>query len=135
MKGVKQPKMSDEIKIMKKALAQYERAVRLKRLNQNLYDHLIGSIYCLLEYSQKYNVPLPRKNQLIGMIENANFLIDQFAEQPQVTTANNSGLENEHDEKFDQDSSDEQNLICVEIKLWTIYVISSAENQKAWPQA
>jgi hypothetical protein len=51
--------MTDEIDIMKKALAEYSNAVRLKRLNQELFDHLLGSVIWILKYSEKYGVPIP----------------------------------------------------------------------------
>ena len=75
-------KKMNEIDVMNNALKEYENARRLKRINQELYDHLSGSIYYLLKYSEKYNVPLPKKQELIQMVEKSNFYIDQFAKQP-----------------------------------------------------
>jgi hypothetical protein len=92
----------DEIDIMNKALAEYEYARRLKRINQELYDHLIGSVYYLIKQSEKYNTPLPNRDILLQMIKNTGFIIDQFAKpihHPKLNTEKNS---NEHPE-------DEQN--------------------------
>jgi hypothetical protein len=46
--------MTDEIDVMKKAITYYDRAVLLKRMNENLYDHLVGSIVWLLRISGTY---------------------------------------------------------------------------------
>jgi hypothetical protein len=72
----------DEIGVLKNALREYEHAKHLKRMNQELYQHLTGSIYWLLKYSEKYNIPLPKKDELLRMVEKANFLIDQFIPPP-----------------------------------------------------
>lgn len=75
-------------------LNQYKDALRLKKLNQELYNHLCASILHLLKYSQKYNIPLPKKDVLLGMIEKADFIVDQFADQPTVNTNNTSHEDN-----------------------------------------
>ena len=71
--------MTDEIDLMRKIIKQYDRALRVKKLNEDLYSHLIGSIYYLLKYSEKYSIPLPQKHALLGMVQKADFIIDQFA--------------------------------------------------------
>lgn len=71
--------MTDEMGIMNKALQEYENAKRLKNINQELYDQLAGSIYYLLKYSEKYNIPLPKKDELIRMVKKSHFLMDQFS--------------------------------------------------------
>jgi hypothetical protein len=72
-------KKMNEIDVLNKALEEYEYARRLKHLNQELYDHLTGSIYYLIKQSEKYNIPLPNRDMLLQMIENTGFIIDQFA--------------------------------------------------------
>jgi len=39
----------------------------------------IGSVYCLIKQSEKYNIPLPNRDILLQMVKNAGFIIDQFA--------------------------------------------------------
>jgi hypothetical protein len=78
---------------MKKALAEYENANRIKDINQELYDHLTGSIYYLVKYCVKYDIPLPNRENLIGMVTRANAIIQRFAtptslKQPYKTTDN-----------------------------------------------
>jgi hypothetical protein len=59
---------------------------RHKNMNQELMQHLTGSIFYLLRYSEKYNVQLPKKEELINMLEKANFLIDEITYQPTLNT-------------------------------------------------
>jgi hypothetical protein len=70
--------MTDEIDIMKKALAEYSNAVRLKRLNQELFDHLLGSVIWILKYSEKYGVPIPHRDEIFRMIQKSDYFLDRI---------------------------------------------------------
>ncbi|QLH07415.1 hypothetical protein C5F50_10305 [Nitrosopumilus ureiphilus] len=70
--------MTSEIDILRKAIEKYDDAIRLKKLNENLYEHLIGSLYYLVKHSEKFGTVLPKKGELIRMLEKADYLIDQF---------------------------------------------------------
>lgn len=83
----------NEIGIFEEALSEYKKAHRLKKLNEQLSIHLNDSIYYLLKYSEKYNLPLPNKSALLRMIENADYIIDQFS--PESTNLNKS-FDKEH---------------------------------------
>lgn len=72
----------NEIGIFEEALSEYKNAHRLKKLNEQLSIHLNDSIYYLLKYSEKYNLPLPNKSALLRMIENADYIIEQFVHEP-----------------------------------------------------
>ena len=56
----------NEIDVMKNALQEYEHARHLKRINQDLYNQLTGSVYWLLKYSEKKTIfhYLKKKNYL-----------------------------------------------------------------------
>lgn len=82
-------------KITNDIINQYKDALHLKKLNQELYDQLCGSILYLLKYSQKYDIPLPKKELLLGMIKNAESIIEQFAESHQPTGNTNKKTDNE----------------------------------------
>jgi hypothetical protein len=71
--------MTDEIDIMRRTISEYDKAVRLKRINQELYDHLLGSLVWLFKYTEKYNIPLPKKEELYRLIKRAELLIDEIA--------------------------------------------------------
>ena len=87
----------DEIDVMKKALGEYEHARYLKRINQDLYNQLTGSIYWLLKYAEKNNIFLPKKEELFRLVENSHFYIDQFAkpQQPKSNTEKTTDNETE----------------------------------------
>jgi len=77
--------MTDEIDVLKRAIIEHEKALHLKKINHELYSHLTGSIYWLLKYSEKYNMPLPKKEELLRMLEKSEFMIDRM-----ISTANQS---------------------------------------------
>ena len=78
--------MTDDIDILEKALFEYRTAHRLTRINQELYEHLVGAIDYLLHYSEKYDLPLPKKSELLRMITRANSLICESQYQPKGNT-------------------------------------------------
>ncbi|MDE1876236.1 MAG: hypothetical protein KGH86_05365 [Thaumarchaeota archaeon] len=71
--------MTSEIDLLRQALKKHEQASRLKKINEELYQHLTGSIYYILKYAEKHGISLPQKEALLRMIEKADFIIDQFA--------------------------------------------------------
>lgn len=70
--------MTDEVDIMKQTLAQYDKAVRLKNVSEELFDHLLGSVIWLLNYSEKYSFPLPKKEEIHRMVKRAEFLVNEL---------------------------------------------------------
>jgi hypothetical protein len=74
--------MTDEIDVMKKAIMYYDRAILLKRMNENLYDHLIGSIIWLLRYSDKNGIILPKKEELYDMVTKCETFFQEIAASP-----------------------------------------------------
>lgn len=68
--------MTNEIDILKKAIAEHEKALRLKDLNVELHSHLEGSIYWVLKYGEKYNIPIPKKDELMRMLEKSDNIIN-----------------------------------------------------------
>lgn len=72
--------MTSDIDTLRKAIAQYDKSVKLKQLNQELYDHLLGSVVWLLKYSEKYSIPLPQKQGLYDLIKRSESLIDRILE-------------------------------------------------------
>lgn len=74
--------MTDEIDVLRKTIMNYDDSIHLKKLNEELYSHLTGSIYYLLQYSEKYGIPLPKKDELVGMITKSDFIIDRMSDHP-----------------------------------------------------
>lgn len=79
--------MTNDIDVLEKTIEEYKEAIRIKRLNEGLLEHLLGTTHYLLKYSEKYGVFLPKKDELIRMMAKADFLIDEIeAHQPQGNT-------------------------------------------------
>jgi len=75
---------------MNRALLEYQDAKRIKNMNEELLRHLADSIFYLLKHAEKYNVSLPKKDELMRMLEKANFLIDEITYQPSLNTYKNN---------------------------------------------
>jgi hypothetical protein len=60
------------------AIAKLEEAVRIKRINQELYDYLSNSIIWLFEYSERRGIWLPDKQKLVRLIEGANNILTKL---------------------------------------------------------
>jgi len=93
--------MTNEFDVLKRALAEHETALKMKHLNQQLMEYLTGSIYYITKYSEENNIPLPNKENLLKMIEEANSMIENI-----VSTANNRSFspstERKHDKEYRQ---------------------------------
>ncbi|MCJ8306863.1 MAG: hypothetical protein HRU07_07440 [Nitrosopumilus sp.] len=50
---------------------------RIIRINGILSQHLIGSTIQLLKYGEKYNVIIPRRDQLEQILQNTKFLLEE----------------------------------------------------------
>ncbi|MCH8833250.1 MAG: hypothetical protein IIA81_03050 [Thaumarchaeota archaeon] len=72
--------MTDDVDIMRKTLSEYEDALRMRNMNQELLDQLSGSIFYLLKYSEKYSITLPKKDELVRMLDKADSLIEQISD-------------------------------------------------------
>jgi hypothetical protein len=80
------PKMVDEYRILQDALNTLRYAQLLESRNQELYDHLCGSIIYLLKYSEKYNLPLPNMEGLRDMIVRSHEYIRYIKEMQRPPT-------------------------------------------------
>jgi hypothetical protein len=66
----------DAYRVLQDALDTMRYTLSLKRLNQELYDHLCGSITYIINYSEKNNITLPNKESLLQMIVKSHDYID-----------------------------------------------------------
>jgi hypothetical protein len=73
--------MTDDVDIMRSCVAEYDKAVKVKRLNQELDDHLLGSVIWLLKHSERYSIPLPHKQEMYEMVKHAEYLVDRMLEE------------------------------------------------------
>lgn len=72
--------MTDEIDILKKTIMTYERAIKVKDINEQLYEQLMGSLYYICKYAEKYNIPLPEKEVIYDLIERCRNRFDNMVE-------------------------------------------------------
>jgi len=80
--------MTDEIDILEQTISEYRDAKRIKNMNQELLQHLGDSIFYLLRHAERYNLNLPKKEELERMVEKANFLINEISDQPKGNREN-----------------------------------------------
>jgi len=57
---------------------EWKNVKRIKKLNQELYDLLFSSIIYIMQYSNKYNIPIPQKDALMRMAKRIHDLIDEI---------------------------------------------------------
>jgi hypothetical protein len=68
--------MIRDLDIMRKLIAKHDDANRLIRLND---DHLLGSLVWLCKYSERYSIPLPKKEELYAISERTRFLLNEIS--------------------------------------------------------
>jgi hypothetical protein len=68
----------NEFEGWQKILEEWKEVNRMKRLNQELYDMLGGTLIYILEYSQKYNIELPNRDGLFRMGERIHYLMNEI---------------------------------------------------------
>ena len=66
----------DEYRIMQDALNTLRYALSLKRLSEELYDHLCDSILYLIRYSEKNNMVLPNRSSLLELVDKSREHVD-----------------------------------------------------------
>jgi hypothetical protein len=58
----------DEYRVLQDALNVMRDAQAPKRLNQELYDHLCGSILFMIRYADQNNIALPNRDALLALV-------------------------------------------------------------------
>jgi hypothetical protein len=68
----------NEIEAWYEILKSWEKVKRMKKLNQELYDILFGAIGYIIEYSKKYGIPIPKKDEMERMANRIHYLMDEI---------------------------------------------------------
>jgi hypothetical protein len=76
----------NEFEGWQKILTEWRDVQRVKRLNQELYDMLGGSLMYLIEYAEHNSITLPNKDRLWQMVEKSHTLMTSI---DSPTTPNN----------------------------------------------
>lgn len=71
---------------------------RVMNINKNLSDHLIGCTIQLLRYGEKYNVVIPRREQLEQILKNTLFLLEEKQLAVDIFNKQNSFFNDESDQ-------------------------------------
>ena len=66
----------DEYRLMQDSLNTLRYALSIKRLSEELYDHLCDSIIYLIKYSEKNNMVLPNRSSLLELVNKSRYYID-----------------------------------------------------------
>jgi hypothetical protein len=68
----------NEFQGWQKILEEWRQVERMKKLNQELYDILFGAIAYIIEYSKKYGVPIPKKDEMKRMADRIHYLMGEI---------------------------------------------------------
>lgn len=60
------------------AIEKLRYAVRIKQSNEQLLEHFASSLWWLIHYSEKHNIPLPEKDKIIQAVERAMKLAENI---------------------------------------------------------
>ena len=70
----------DELDLLRIELRKLDELDQMKRLNQELYDQLVGSVLWLMKYSQKNDIILPNQELLVGLLHKGEEIIQKIHE-------------------------------------------------------
>ena len=82
----------DAYRAMQDALNMMEHARCLKRLNEELYEHLYDSILYIIKYAEKNKIILPQREVLLGLITKTDNYIHMIKEKRMPYTQFDSEL-------------------------------------------
>jgi hypothetical protein len=66
----------NEYRLMQDSLNTMRYALSIKRLSEELYDHLCDSIIYIVKYSEKNNIVLPNRSSLLELVDKSRAHID-----------------------------------------------------------
>lgn len=79
---------------------------RIININKNLSNHLIGCTMQLLRYGEKYNVVIPKRDQLEQILKNTLFLLEEKQLAVDIFNKQNSFFNGDSDQPtFDSDKN------------------------------
>ena len=68
----------DEFETFEKLTNEWKKVQRMKRLNQELYDLLGGSLVYLVKYAEKNKIVLPNRDALYSISDRVHGLMDSI---------------------------------------------------------
>lgn len=70
----------NETALLEQLLEKKRHIEKIHNINVDLNQHLLGSIIQLLRYGEKYNVIIPKKQQLEAILINTKLLLEEYNE-------------------------------------------------------
>jgi len=70
--------MPDDVDVLERTLAEYKYALKIREVNEELYEQLLGSVEYLLNYAKKHDIILPKRDLLLEMIERSERIMTNF---------------------------------------------------------
>ena len=101
----KQPRIEriNDFEAWQKILEEWKEVSRMKKLNQELYDLLGGSLMYVLEYSERNSIRLPNREALYRMADRIHLLIGEI----------NAPTENQQRKATPDDSTEDKVIFCL----------------------
>jgi hypothetical protein len=90
---------SGQFEAWQEILIEWQQVNRMKRLIQELYDQVGGTLFYLLDYAKKNDIVLPNRSALYRMADRIHYLMDQM-ESPRTPDGN---LQSDRKDKTDGD--------------------------------
>jgi hypothetical protein len=62
------------------AFQELQYALKVKRMNEELFEQLVSSLRWLLHYRQKYNIPLPDTDKILNLLNRITTISDKLSD-------------------------------------------------------
>jgi hypothetical protein len=72
--------MTNDIDVLRMATMEYDKAIKIKRINERLFEQLIGSLYYICKYAGRNNISLPNKTNIFEMVKSCGDEFNNIAE-------------------------------------------------------
>ena len=82
---------TDDYNLKIQEIEELKKAVKVKRLNEDLLEHLTATVSWIIRNCEKNNIPIPNKHTISRSITRAYEYLDKipYADQPQGNRENN----------------------------------------------
>jgi hypothetical protein len=61
--------MTNEIDILRMATREYNKVIKIKRMNERLFEQLTDSLCYICKYAERNNISLPHKASIFEMVK------------------------------------------------------------------
>ena len=94
---------SDRFTAWQEILEEWKRVRRMKRLVQDLYDQVGGTLFFMLEYAKKHDIPLPNRDGLFQMADRIHRQMDEIESSRRISDEDlQSNIEDENRRRLDR---------------------------------